>query len=279
MSKPFAPSGSSVPQRGEPARGVDADQVLGKQDLAPLLVEDAPARVDLIGLEQRVADALALGGEEREAHRPTDHERVDHTQQRFDDAELVGDLGASEHGHERPLRDCCAGRAAPRLLWRAADPSPTGSVRGGPTIEAWARCDAPKASLTYRSMPSTSSRHELGAVALLTGIEPEVLHQLDTGSQLGKPLANGLDRVLRIGLPLGTAEVAGAHHRRAALGSHDRGQRGTDPEVVGDLSVVDRDVEVGAHEHPLAVHVAEVVERRDAVDHQRFFGRLTFEPA
>ena len=279
MSNPFAPSGSSVPQRGEPARGVDADQVLGEQDLAPLLVEDPPARVDLIGLEQRVADALALGGEEREAHRPADHERVDHTQQRFDDAELVGDLGASEHGHERPLG--IVAQAEQHLdFFGEQQPIADGSVRGGPTIEAWARCDAPKASLTYRSMPSTTLRHELGAVALLTGIEPEVLHQLDTGSQLGKPLANGLDRVLRIGLALGTAEVAGTHHRRTALGQPlNRGQRGTDPEVVGDLSVFDRDVEVGAHEHPLAVHIAEVVECRDAVDHQRFFGRLTFEPA
>ena len=47
---------------------------------------------------------VALGGEEREAHRPADGEGVDDVEQRLDDAELVADLGAAEHGDERPLR-------------------------------------------------------------------------------------------------------------------------------------------------------------------------------
>ena len=58
----------------------------------------------------------------------------------------------------------------------------------------------------------------------------------------------------------------------------ERRQRGADPEVVGDLSVLDRDVEVGADEHPLAAHIPEVVEGRDAADHLLFLRRPTFEP-
>ena len=41
------------------------------------LAEQRAARVDLVGLEQRVADPVALGGEEREAHPAADDELVD----------------------------------------------------------------------------------------------------------------------------------------------------------------------------------------------------------
>ena len=46
---------------------------------------------------------MALSGEEREAHAPSNEEGVDLFEQGFDHAELVGDLGPPEHGDEGPL--------------------------------------------------------------------------------------------------------------------------------------------------------------------------------
>ena len=68
-------------------------------------------------------------------------------QQRLDDAELVRHLGPAENGDERAV----GLRAQPHQHVDLAVQQPTGGAGdclGGPTIEAWARCDAPKASLT-----------------------------------------------------------------------------------------------------------------------------------
>ena len=77
-----------------------------------------------------------------------DEQRVDTLEQRLDHAELVADLGAAEHGDERPLRVVAQAEQHLDLLAASSRPIADGSVRGGPTIEAWARCDAPNASLT-----------------------------------------------------------------------------------------------------------------------------------
>jgi hypothetical protein len=68
-------------------------------------------------------------------------------EQRLDHPELVGDLGATEHRHERPLRVLTQAEQHLDLLPRSR-PIADGNVCGGPTIEACARCDAPNASLT-----------------------------------------------------------------------------------------------------------------------------------
>ena len=143
MSKPLRAVGQLSAERREVAGGVDADDVLGQVDRLALAAGRASrrARVDLIGLEQRVADRLALRGEEREAHRATDHERVDDVEQRFDHAELVGDLGAAEHGDERALRVVAQAEQDVDLLLqqqphrrrqrlRRADDRGVGAVRG-----------------------------------------------------------------------------------------------------------------------------------------------------
>ena len=94
-------------ERREVSGGVDADQILRQVDgLARRgrIGQQPPTCVDLIRLPQRVADRMALRGEEREAHRSADDELVDDFEQRLDHAELVADLGAAEHGHERSLR-------------------------------------------------------------------------------------------------------------------------------------------------------------------------------
>ena len=73
---------------------------------------------------------------------------VGHLEQRLDHAELVAHLGPAEDHHERAAR---VGAQRQQHLDLAGQ-QPTGRADGrncgGPTIEAWARCDAPKASLT-----------------------------------------------------------------------------------------------------------------------------------
>jgi hypothetical protein len=64
------------------------DDVDRQHELAGL-GEQPPAGVDLVLLQQRVADLVALRGEEREAHAAADQQPVDLGQQRLDDAELV----------------------------------------------------------------------------------------------------------------------------------------------------------------------------------------------
>ena len=92
---------------------------------------------------------LALGREEGEAHRATDHQRVDDAEQRLDDAELVGDLGAAEHGDERTLRLVAQPEQHVDLTFEQAAPSPTAPlpVRSDDR-RVGERCDAPNASLT-----------------------------------------------------------------------------------------------------------------------------------
>jgi hypothetical protein len=67
-------------------------------------VEQAAADVNLVGLAQRVADAMVLGGQEGKAHSPADHQSVDGVEQGLDHLQLVADLGPAEDGGERPLR-------------------------------------------------------------------------------------------------------------------------------------------------------------------------------
>ena len=93
--------------------------------------------------------ACALREQERERHRAADEHRVAAVEQRVDHAELVADLRAAEHRDER-LRRRRASRPREHLdlAERAAARRRCGRTRGGPTIDACARCDAPNASFT-----------------------------------------------------------------------------------------------------------------------------------
>ena len=85
---------------GERGRGHDVDR---QHDLAAGPRQQVAAGVDHVVLEQRLADLVALGLEEGEAHAAADEQLVDLGQQRLDDGELVGDLRAAEHHHVRLL--------------------------------------------------------------------------------------------------------------------------------------------------------------------------------
>src|SRR5437763_11850930 len=82
--------------------------------------------------------------------------------------------------------------------------------------------------------------------------------------QLGEPLGDGRERVLRLELALGgTPEVRGDHDGGALLERLlNRRDGGADARVVGDPPDLDRYVEIGADEYPLAaqVHVGHALE-------------------
>ena len=86
-------------------------------------------------------------------------------------------------------------------------------------------------------------------------MEARVLEHLDplVGKQRAQVLAHRLDPEGRV-LALRPAEVrADADPGRAALEQQlERRQRGADPRVVGDLAVLERDVQVGSDEHRLS---------------------------
>src|SRR5262249_31006745 len=114
-----------------------------------------------------------------------------------------------------------------------------------------------------RVLPGYQPRHEGGIIGLLPRVEAEVLHQVDTGCQLGEAQPHRLDRVASVGLALGPAEMAARRDVGAMLlQPPDGGKRGADPEVVGDPTVLDRDVEVGSEQDPLAVQGQQVLQDR-----------------
>jgi len=121
---------------------------------------------------------------------------------------------------------------------------------------------------------------EAGVVPLLLRVEAQVLEQEQVaGTQLAdrdldprakgvtghphvaaeqqaEPIRDRLEAQRVVDLALRPAEVAGQDHRRASLEEiADGGQAGPDAGVVGDPPIVERDVQVGPQEDPLAPNV------------------------
>ena len=75
--------------------------------------------------------------------------------------------------------------------------------------------------------------------------------------QAGQVLGHRRKRLGFLELAFGRpAEVRDQHQARAFLqGVPDPGQRGADPGVLGDATILERDVEIDPHKHALAVEV------------------------
>ena len=145
------------------------------------------------------------------------------------DAEAVGDEGVGEVG-ELP------GERRPHLVVLA----------GLAGVEA----DV----LEDRDLTVLERRHGLGG-ALPHGVggEGDLLAE-----QLTEPLGHRAQGVLRVGLALGTTEVGDHDDARSLVGERlDRRHAGLDAPLVGDLVLaVERDVQVGADQDPLAPKIA-----------------------
>ncbi len=165
-----------------------------------------------------------------------------------------------------------------------------------PTVEACARCAAPKASLTIQvaelspgraigvrrcSLPRQEARILeqqnipgcQGVCRLHRLVRVRRLEEAHRGTeQLRQPRRGRIERILGIRLALGAAQVRYQHNGRTKLAQQlDRGQRRTDSSVVRDAALgVERDVEVDADECALATDFA-----RREVPHRPLACQLT----
>ena len=286
----------AVPRR---ERRVDHD-VGREHDPDPGLLgpgEVVAAGLDLVLLEQAAADLVALRLEEGEDHAAADQQRVRLGEQVVDDAELVGHLRAAEDDHVRTLR--LVGQPVQHVelgLHQAAHRR--GQLEGDVVDRGLLAVDDPEAvadeGVGQLGELAGEGAPDLVLLAGLAGVEADVLQHrhlavVETGHGLGGALPHGVGRerdlaaqqlteapghrlqgVRRVGFALRATEVRGHDHPGAGVGQPPDGRdAGPDPAVVGDPGAVERDVEVGPDEHPLAVQVAELLDQRVDAGHTR----------
>jgi len=249
---------------------------------AELRVAEHPRRGLLtLLLALRVADLVALGGEEREAHGAADQHRVGALQEGVEDADLVGHLRPADDRDERAAGigqqpgerlDLALQQPARGLALHVVGDALGRSMRAVRGAEGVVDVDAVG--------QARERAGELGVVRGLAGLEAHVLQQQrvavaqrarrrldlvadDTGRQRdAEVLGDGRQRQRRVRRALGPPEVGDEHEPRARRAQLvERRRRGADARVVGDAAAVERDVEVDADEDPQARDVAEVVER------------------
>jgi len=155
---------------------------------------------------------VALGGEEGEAHAPTDQQDVNFGEQGLDHPDLVGDLGPPEDGHKRPLR--LSEQAVQDRNLAGQDAAGGRGQEGGWTDDGGVRPVSGAERVVYVQVLVFDQRSdEGGVVAFLAGVVPQVFQELDPAGvgalgleQFVQALAHGRDRVLGIGLTLGPAQ-------------------------------------------------------------------------
>jgi hypothetical protein len=255
-----------------------------QDDLVAGLVEEPLAVADLILLEQRATDFVTLRREEREAHPAADQQPVDLRQQRLDDGELVAHLGAAEHDDVRTFR--LAGQLLEHLELVTDEVAAVVRQHGRDVVDRCVlavhraeRVLDEGATLVVATGEEGETAGELGplmvVLARLARVEPDVLEkqqlavlevcgeqpralphrvegELDrSAEQLGEAVGYRAQRVRGIGRALRPAEVCGDDDPCPVLEQPGVGrQRGTDPSVVGNPAVLERDVQVGADQDP-----------------------------
>jgi hypothetical protein len=274
--------------RCEPGRGDQVDRQHEFHAPALRVGHDLRDLRDLVRFEQRVADLVALGREERVRHAAADQHPVGPVQQVRDHRQLVGRLSAAQHDHIRPLRR--RGELGQHL-----DLGPdqvTGRVRdqGRDVVHAGVlavhRAEAVADVEVGEGGQPAGERGPLGIVlARLGRLEPDVLQECDIGvaqprdgprrvlpghvgrkghrppQQLAEALGDRPQRGAARGplgeaVTLGPPEVRDDNHAGAPLGQlPDHGQAGPDPAVVGDPGItrigqVQRHVQVGPEQDP-----------------------------
>ena len=255
--------------------------------------DEALHGLDLVGLEQRRADALAERGEEREAHAAADEEAVDRAEQVLDHAELVAHLGAAQDDDVGAVRvaedlaehlDLGQDEAARGVRQQPRDVGDAGLLA---VHDAEAVADEQVGEPGELGGEGTAYG---GVLARLAGVVAHVLQQGDVAvaepghhrrrglaghvgregdrapEQLGEARGDRRERQLGLGLALGAAQVGHEDDARPARAQRlDGRQRRADAAVVGDATravagVLERDVEVRPHEDPATGDV-EVVDR------------------
>ena len=256
-------------------REMEADRV------RPGLVQDDESDLDLVVLDEGLADAEALGLQEGVSHGAADQDVIGLAEQALDDLDLVRDLGPAEDGHVGLHRRVDGPFQVVDLLLHEVAGGLDGNEIGdaddrgvGPVARAEGVVDEDVDVLGQLA-------GEPGVVLLLLLVEPDVLEQEhfavaqepleppdlvadDIGShddlvrnELGQPLRGRLEAHRRVDLALGPSEVGGDDEPGAVFEEPGDGRQGRpDAGVVADLAlVVEGDVEVDAEENELAFDV------------------------
>ena len=272
-----------------------ADAVYRQEQLHALgrgLVHHFLRVLDPVGLEQALADGVALGHLEGVGHAAADNDGVGLLEQVVDYADLVADLRAAQDGHEGP-RGVGQGLAHDGDLFlhqesrirrqesRNAGGGGVGAVHGAEGI----------GHVHVRHLRQLL--REVGAILLLTLVKAQVLEQqqlarlqgrgLGLGvladnvlcknnfhpEQLGKPLGHGSQSQALLPLALGLAKVRAGDNGGAVL------EQVLDGRQSGDYALVARDlagllvlghIKIAAQEHLLAMGI-EVPDRLLVVVH------------
>ena len=247
------------------------------------LLNHFPCKVHLISLQQGIAHAVTHGFQERICHAAANHNGVRLIQQILNHADFVGNLGAAQNGHERPFgifqslahdgqlffhqQTCISGQ-----ICRHARSGRMGSMYRTECvghIDICQRCQL---------------LGKFGVVLLLALFKAQVLQQQNlTGlqrsslclcvfphnvlcenhrlaQQLAQALCHGSQSQAFFPLSLGFAQMGAGNHSRAVVQQIlNRGQRGNNALVAGNLSggFVLGHVKVAAQQYFLArkVHI------------------------
>ena len=237
MSRPRLSAGisSAGTTRGSGSRSPDGNAVSTTMSVGSRIctpdscgpLEVGPAGVELVLLEQALADLVALGLEEGEDHAAADQQLVGLAEQVVDHAELVGDLRAAEHHDVRPRGVDGEPAQHVDLARPRGHPWLTGSRSATSYTEACLRCTTPKPSetkrvgevgqLRRRTTPRTSSsllvspalKRTFSSTATWPSLERRdglgraVPHRVGgegdvVAEQLAEPLGHRPQRVLRV---------------------------------------------------------------------------------
>ena len=271
------PIGQSAAHLAHGAAGIQRGDVAGQDD--PGAAPQQPlAGLDEVGLAQRVADLVTHRSQEREAHPSADDQRVDHPCKGFDDAELVADLRAPEHRHERPpgistqtadhldLAGQQPAGCARQMPGRSHDGrvSPVAGTEGviHIAVEGSSLCSVAEA---HHDLARNEGVHKCSVVRGFARMKAKVLHHLHARRGCGEPFGYRSEREALVGSSRRSAQVRARRDRRTPFGQpRQRRQCRTDAQVVGDLTATvrtfaQRHVEVAAHEDAAAVEPAELL--------------------
>src|SRR5208282_4974903 len=275
--------------------GFDAvgnDVIRGQEELELVsfrLLQKVAGEFDLVFFDHTLANRFALRLEESVGHTSADNENVNFAEQVLDDSDFVADFGAAQNGDERALgvlQDAAQilqllfhEQSGGGFLYEPGDANrgsvgPMGGAEGIIDVELGELCELLGKILVILFFFGVEAevlkqqglafleleRHLFGLGPDALGAEADVFaarqflveHHAET-------LGDGFETQLWIRLAFGTAQVRREDEARAVTQSVlDGGQGFADAGVVHDAAVVERDVEVDAHED------ATIVERKIA---------------
>ena len=238
------------------------------------LLEEGTGQRQLVLFHQRAAQLAALRLEEGVGHRAADQHLIDPIEQVVEHADLVGDLGAADDRHERPL-DVAQQLAEELHLALHQEAHPLGgdelgdagrggvrAVRGAEgvvDVDVGVAGELPRERLVVGlfgrgEAQVLQQRHGAGAqiVDHLAGaVAHRLVGQRDVGvEQLRQPRGHRLERVLLVDLPLRASEVRRQDDARPFLDRQLDGRQALpDAGVVRHLPFGgERDIEVDTDE-------------------------------